>query len=183
MVRSPQQTHTARRVCVCTVPCFACALLCAVCEPVLLSSSESVLLSCSNSPSWPSRSRGLVSVVKHTPHTGHAPAVAIDDRELELALEVVQHVLARPTLAKVSRRFRAAAHWQRLQETYLGMSSCKKCVAARRRRRRRPRRPCSSRLHHSRGPCAGVHTNVAPVMFGKPLLNNVLTFDHVQLQK
>ena len=38
----------------------------ALCESVLLSSSESVLLSCSNSPSWPSRSRGLVSVVKHT---------------------------------------------------------------------------------------------------------------------
>ena len=32
-------------------------------ESVLLSSSESVLLSCSNSPSWPNRSRGLVSVV------------------------------------------------------------------------------------------------------------------------
>ena len=33
----------------------------------LLSSSESVLLCCSNSPSWPSRSRCLVSVVTHAP--------------------------------------------------------------------------------------------------------------------
>ena len=41
----------------------------ALCESVLLSSSESVLLSCSNSPSWPSRSRGLVSVVP----TGKGP--------------------------------------------------------------------------------------------------------------
>ena len=27
------------------------------------------------------------------------------------------------------------------------------------------------------------HTTVAPVMFGKPLLNNVLAFDHVLLHK
>ena len=36
---------------------------------VLLSCSESVLLSCSNSPSWPSRSRCLVSVVTHMLHS------------------------------------------------------------------------------------------------------------------
>ena len=33
---------------------------------------------------------------------------------------------------------------------------------------------------HSRSP---VLCTVAPVTFGKPLLNNVLTFDHAQLQK
>ena len=38
----------------------------ALCESVLPSCSESVLLSCSNSPSWPRRSRCLVSVVTHT---------------------------------------------------------------------------------------------------------------------
>ena len=30
---------------------------------------------------------------------------------------------------------------------------------------------------------AATHTTVAPVMFGKPLLNNVLAFDHALLQK
>ena len=35
----------------------------------------------------------------------------------------------------------------------------------------------------SSGKCASDHFTVAPVMFGKPLLNDVLTFDHVQLQK
>ena len=39
-----------------------------LCDFVLLFCFESVLLSCSNSPSWPSRSRCLVSVVTHT-HT------------------------------------------------------------------------------------------------------------------
>ena len=34
----------------------------------------------------------------------------------------------------------------------------------------------------SRGVVRG-STTVAPVMFGKPLLNNVLAFDHVLLQK
>ena len=40
----------------------ACALLRALCESVLLSFSESVMLSCSNSPSWPRRSRCHVFV-------------------------------------------------------------------------------------------------------------------------
>ena len=40
----------------------ACALCCALCESVFLSCSESVLLSRSNSPSWPSRSRCCVFV-------------------------------------------------------------------------------------------------------------------------
>ena len=48
---------------------------------VVFSGSESVLLSCSNSPSWPNRSRGLVSVVTHgcewvstaRPSTGAVP--------------------------------------------------------------------------------------------------------------
>ena len=43
-----------------------CALIRALCEFVLLLCFESVLLFCSNSPSWPSRSRGRVSVVTHT---------------------------------------------------------------------------------------------------------------------
>ena len=52
-----------------TADCRAtCALFRALCEFVLLFCFESVLLSCSNSPSWPSRSRCLVSVVTHTLH-------------------------------------------------------------------------------------------------------------------
>ena len=39
----------------------------ALCESALLSCSEFVLLSCSNSPSWPRRSRCRVSAVTHTP--------------------------------------------------------------------------------------------------------------------
>ena len=35
----------------------------------------------------------------------------------------------------------------------------------------------------TRPPEALLHATVAPVMFGEPLLNNVLAFDHVQLQK
>ena len=51
-------------------PCRAtCALFRALCEFVLLFCFESVLLSCSNSPSWPSRSRCLVSVVTHVAMT------------------------------------------------------------------------------------------------------------------
>ena len=42
-----------------------CALFRALCEFVLLFCFESVLLFCSNSPSWPSRPRCLVSVVTH----------------------------------------------------------------------------------------------------------------------
>ena len=55
-------------------PCRAtCALFRALCEFVLLFCFESVLLSCSNSPSWPiaSRSRCLASVVTHAQRVGH----------------------------------------------------------------------------------------------------------------
>lgn len=43
-----------------------CAILRALFQSVLLSRSESVLLSCSNSLSWPTRSSCRVSVVTHT---------------------------------------------------------------------------------------------------------------------
>ena len=43
--------------------CAACALFRALCESVLLSCSEFVLLPCSNSLSWPSRSRCRVLAV------------------------------------------------------------------------------------------------------------------------
>ena len=46
-----------------------CALCCALCEPAFPSCSEAALPCCSNSPSWPGRSRCLASAVKHT-HCG-----------------------------------------------------------------------------------------------------------------
>ena len=49
------------------VLCFACALDRALCESVLLSCWDSVLLSCSNSESWPSRLRCRVFVATHRP--------------------------------------------------------------------------------------------------------------------
>ena len=50
----------------------------ALCEFVLLFCSESELLSCSNSPSWPSRSRCLVSVVTHA----HSPRLCCNTHSL-----------------------------------------------------------------------------------------------------
>ena len=67
--RGAQRSRPARHLCSATqlsaADCRAtCALFRALCESVLLSCSEFVLLSCSNSLSWPRWSRCRVSVVQ-----------------------------------------------------------------------------------------------------------------------
>ena len=122
-----------------------CALLPALCESVLLSCSEPVLLTCSNSPSWPSRSRCRVSAAQHHTIGSHRqPCCAQMPRlrcnthhrsstSLVLPHRAVTHVECIDSsehyhLHRFSRQQLHSLHCQQLKQTVVARSSTSKAL-------------------------------------------------------